>query len=522
MEYPFQNKTDETPQNRANILETLRPWNNDLIQTETFRSQYRGYKNIKGVAKNSQTETYFALKTELLHPHWKGVPIYLESGKRMAEARKEIVLTLKHPTICLLCQQGPHSQNKIVFRLEPNDEVVIHFWTKKPGLEKIIEERLFSFFLHERETKVQYIEEYSKVIYTAMKNDRTLFTSFEEVLAGWKFVDPIIKGWGQGIMSLNEYEPGLTPIPLFDLEKKNMGNKIGIIGLGKMGANIATRLVSQKWRVIGFNRSQQITQELEKEGLIGAYSMKELLDKLATPRTVLLMVTAGKPVDEIIFGQDGLAQLLQKGDIIIDGGNSFYKDSIRREKKLREKGIHFLDVGVSGGPVSIQLGKFAIMVGGEKKIYEKNKPLFEAMSETTSGYMGKTGAGHFAKMIHNGIEYGMMQALAEGFAILKKAPFKFRLQKVAQVYNQNSIITSRLTGWLEEGFKEYGEDLKKASSVVSHTGEGEWTVKTSQALDVATPVIKDSYLFRINSKKKPSFTGKILSTLRAVFGGHKI
>ena len=136
--------------------------------------------------------------------------------------------------------------------------------------------------------------------------------------------------------------------------------------------------------------------------------------------------------------------------------------------------------------------------------------------------MGKSGAGHFAKMIHNGIEYGMMQALAEGFAVLKKAPFRFKLKEVATVYSQNSIITSRLVHWLREGFVEYGEDLKKASSVVSHTGEGEWTVKTAKELKVPVPVIKGAFNFRIRSKKHPSFTGKILSTLRAVFGGHNI
>jgi len=236
--------------------------------------------------------------------------------------------------------------------------------------------------------------------------------------------------------------------------------------------------------------------------------------------------SAGKPalspVDEVISGKDGLEQLLEKGDTIIDGGNSFYKDSVRRGKRLKAKGIHFLDVGVSGGPISIALGKFAIMVGGDREIYEKSKPIFEAMSDTTSGYMGVVGAGHFAKMVHNGIEYGMMQALAEGFTILQKAPFKFRLRDVAHMYNQNSIITSRLTQWLEEGFKEYGDDLKKASGVVAHTGEGEWTVKTAKEFGVSAPVIKDSYLFRVRSKKNSTFTGKILSTLRAVFGGHKI
>jgi len=462
----------------------------------------------------------------------------MEAGKRMGESRKEIILTLKHPHVCLLCKQGPHALNKIVFRLEPNDEVVIHFWTKKPGFEKILEERVFSFFLYEKETKVQYVEEYAKIINTAMEGDQTLFISSDEVSVSWKFIDPVMEAWKQNLVPLTEYKPNSSPSPSFsqelpDNKDKGIGSnvsEIGIIGLGKMGANLSKRLGVKKWRVVGFNRSSDATKELEKEGIVGAYSLLEFVEKLSSPKTIWLMVPAGKPVDEILFGpstslginKNGLSQLLKRGDTIIDGGNSFYGDSVRRGKRLEAKGIHFLDVGVSGGPVSISLGKFAIMVGGNKKIYEKSKPIFDAMSDTASGYMGVAGAGHFAKMVHNGIEYGMMQALAEGFAILQKAPFKFRLRDVANVYNQNSIITSRLTQWLEEGFKKYGDNLKKASGTVAHTGEGEWTVKTAKEFGISAPVIKDSYLFRVRSKNNPTFTGKILSMLRAVFGGHKI
>jgi len=532
MEYPASMNVSEVRKNRATILETLRPWTKEALRKETFRSQYRNYKNIQGVDHNSETETYFSLKTELLHPRWSGIPIYMEAGKHMGESRKEIILTLKHPDMCLLCEQGSHAPNRIVFRLEPNDEVVIHFWTKKPGFEKNLEERVFSFFLYEKETKVQYVEEYAKIINAAMEGDQTLFISSDEVLISWKFTDPVVKAWKQNLVPLTEYKtnspPSLSPSfsqELPDNKDKEIGNnapEIGIIGLGKMGGNLAKRFNTKKWRVVGFNKSPDATKELEKEGIVGTYFLSEFVEKLSSPKTVWLMVPAGKPVDEILFGKNGLSQLLKRGDTIIDGGNSFYKDSVRRGKRLKAKGIHFLDVGVSGGPVSIALGKFAIMVGGDKKIYEKSKSIFDAMSDTASGYMGVAGAGHFAKMVHNGIEYGMMQALAEGFAILKKAPFKFRLRDVANVYNQNSIITSRLTGWLEEGFEKYGDDLKKASGVVAHTGEGEWTVKTAKELGVSAPIIKDSFLFRVRSKKNPTFTGKILSTLRAVFGGHKI
>jgi 6-phosphogluconate dehydrogenase len=288
---------------------------------------------------------------------------------------------------------------------------------------------------------------------------------------------------------------------------------IGFIGLGKMGGHMAARLKSKGWNVVGFDVDPKLSD---------VSSLRELAEHLNHHKIIWLMVPAGKPVDETLFGKQGLVKFLQRGDIVVDGGNSYYKDSLRRAKKLKQRGVEFLDIGISGGPVSIQLGRFAIMVGGEKRIYEKCKPLFHDLSDTSPGYMGKSGAGHFAKMIHNGIEYGMMQALAEGFSILKKSPFRFRLKDVAKVYNQNSIIASRLTSWLQEGFEKYGEDLKTASGTVAHTGEGEWTVKTAKELGIPIPIIKGAFGFRIQSKKKPSYTGKILSMLRAVFGGHRM
>ena len=288
-----------------------------------------------------------------------------------------------------------------------------------------------------------------------------------------------------------------------------MRKQIGFIGLGKMGLPMVQRLKKKGWKVWSF----------DVKGKGTARSIEEVAGKLASPRVIWLMVPAGKPVDAV------LSQLLlhvKKGDIVVDGGNSFYKDSMRRAKRFSKKGVFYVDVGVSGGPVSIKQGVFALMVGGEKRAYEKARPLLEALSDTPSLYMGSSGAGHFVKMVHNGIEYGMMQALAEGFTVLKKAPFKFKLLDVAKTYNQNSIITSRLTQWLEQGFTIYGEDLKKASGSVAHTGEGEWTVKTAKELKVNVPVIKGAFDFRVRSQRKPSFTGKVLSTLRAVFGGHKI
>lgn len=211
MEYPLNMSVDGTRKSRASIVETLSPWTHEGIKKNTYRAQYGGYKKIKGVAQDSKTETYFALQTELTHPKWRGIPIFMEAGKRMKEARKEIVLTLKHPRICYLCEVGKHTPNRIIFRLDPTDEIVIHFWTKKPGLERILEERTFSFFLYEKETKVQYVEEYAKVLYHAINGNQSLFVSNDEVEAEWEFTDPIIEGWEKGLVPLLEYKTDTTP-----------------------------------------------------------------------------------------------------------------------------------------------------------------------------------------------------------------------------------------------------------------------------------------------------------------------
>lgn len=284
-------------------------------------------------------------------------------------------------------------------------------------------------------------------------------------------------------------------------------SEIGFIGLGKMGSQMVRRLRKKGWRVIGFDTQEKVSD---------VSSLRALTEQLRSPRLVWCMVPPGS-VDTVLAT---LIPYLEKGDLVIDGGNSYYQDSIRRSSQLKRKGMHFLDVGVSGGPVSLRLGKFALMVGGERRIYEKYRMLFGDLSDTPSGYMGKSGAGHFAKMVHNGIEYGMMQALAEGFAILKKSPFHFRLKDVAAIYNSNSIITSRLVGWLREVFQAHGDALQEASGAVAHTGEGEWTVKTAKELKVAVPVIRQALLFRVHSHKHPTYTGKILSALRNQFGGH--
>lgn len=292
--------------------------------------------------------------------------------------------------------------------------------------------------------------------------------------------------------------------------------KIGYIGLGKMGLGMAERLKEKGYEVIAYNRSEEPRKEAEEKGIETTDSLESLISSLEAPRTIWLMVTH-KAVDEVL---SQIKPLLSEGDTVIDGGNSFYKDSMRRGQELETAGINFLDAGVSGGPKGARNGA-CIMVGGEKEIFEKYQKLFADLSvENGSAYMGKNGAGHFVKMVHNGIEYGMMQSIAEGFEIMKKSDFGLNLKNVSKLYNHGSVVESRLVNWLTEGFEKYGEDLEEIKGEVSHTGEGEWTVKAGEEFGVPTPAIKSAFDFRVQSKNNPSYTGKILSTLRNMFGGH--
>ncbi|HTR18750.1 MAG TPA: glucose-6-phosphate dehydrogenase [Candidatus Paceibacterota bacterium] len=524
MEYPAAMDAASVRKNREAILETLEPWTDKTIHANTYRAQYEGYRGIKGVQADSQTETYYALKTTLKHPRWAGVPIYMDSGKRMGQARKEIVLTLKHPKKCLLCEAGAHGPNTVTFRLEPADEIVVAFWTKKPGFEQVLEERDLSFFLYEKKNKVQYVEEYAKVIHAAIVGEQAFFASPKEVEALWKFIDPVVEGWRRGLTALASYAPDTAPHPALlsmsaDMHAREEKGTIGFIGLGKMGANLVRQIQGKGWHVHGFNRTSSVTKELESEGMMGFYGIPELVQSLQPRRAVWIMVTH-TAVDAMI---DELIPLLSKGDTIIDGGNSPYKESIRRHEKLAALGINFLDAGVSGGPSGALEGA-CVMVGGEKALFDAHEQLFKDMS-VPDGYLyaGKGGAGHFVKMVHNGIEYGMMQALAEGFTILKRSRFSLDLSAVARLYNHRSVIESRLVGWLEAAYRSLGTELAddvRASAVVGASGEGQWTVDEAKELGIPAPIIEGALEFRKQSAKNPSYTGRVLSAMRNQFGGH--
>jgi 6-phosphogluconate dehydrogenase len=294
--------------------------------------------------------------------------------------------------------------------------------------------------------------------------------------------------------------------------------KLGYIGLGKMGLTMVERLLEKGHEIAAFDRNSGAMTEAREKGALIAATLAGVVDTLPLPRLIWVMVPYGA-VDAVL-GE--LVPVLAAGDTVIDGGNSPYKESIRRSRELAAKGIDFLDAGVSGGPAGARKGA-CIMVGGEYGVFRRLESLFADLSvEKGYGYMGRAGAGHFVKMVHNGIEYGMMQALAEGFAVMKAAPFGLELRNIADLYGHASVIESRLVGWLKNAYEQHGEELRDVSGTVEQSGEGAWTVEAGKALGVPTPVIEDALRFRLRSREAPSYAGQVLSALRNQFGGHDV
>lgn len=290
--------------------------------------------------------------------------------------------------------------------------------------------------------------------------------------------------------------------------------QIGIIGLGKMGLNLAHNLVDNGHEVIGYDSHAAI----EESGFKITSSIKELVGEMAAPRTLWLMVPAGE-ITEAVIGE--LGQLLEEGDSIIDGGNSNYKDSVRRAEELKQNGLYFFDCGTSGGTEGARNGICA-MIGGDAEKFKAIEPLLRDISvENGYLYTGEAGSGHFLKMIHNGIEYGMMQSIAEGFDILSKSNFDFDYEKVAGVWNNGSIISSYLMGMTQSAFSKDAK-LEGIKGVMNSSGEGKWTVETALDLNVPAPVITLSLMMRYRSLEDDTFTGKVVAALRNEFGGHAV
>ena len=297
--------------------------------------------------------------------------------------------------------------------------------------------------------------------------------------------------------------------------------ELGMIGLGRMGANMAERLVGGGHRVVGYNRSPQAVDRAVEKGIEGAYSLEELAGKLGAPRTAWIMVPAGDPVDRTI---EALLALLEEGDVIIDGGNSFYKDTVRRAGYVREKGLHYIDSGTSGGIWGRTEG-YSMMVGGEREVVERLKPIFETLAPAADrgwGYVGPAGSGHFTKMVHNGIEYGLMQAYAEGFALLrKKEEFGLDLAEVARIWQHGSVVRSWLLDLIAEALSN-DQELADIAPHVADSGEGRWTVFEAVDLDVPAPVITQSLIQRFRSRDEESYADRLLAVMRHAFGGHAV
>ena len=297
--------------------------------------------------------------------------------------------------------------------------------------------------------------------------------------------------------------------------------EVAFIGLGRMGANMVRRLSQGGHKVVAYNRTAQKTTELvaEGHGVVAAYSMEEIVANLKeSPRIVWIMVPAGQPVDDQIAE---LEPLLAKGDIIIDGGNSYYKDSIRRGQEVTAKGFHFMDVGTSGGIWGLKVG-YCMMIGGEKQIFEHCEPLFKTLAPPDGyGYMGDHGAGHLVKMVHNGVEYGMLQAYGEGFEVLNASQYNLDLYKIAHLWNQGSVVRSWLLELAELAFEDDPE-LSKIKGWVADSGEGRWTVLEAMEHDVPAPIITLSLLERFRSRQDESFSAKVIAALRNQFGGHAV
>ncbi len=294
--------------------------------------------------------------------------------------------------------------------------------------------------------------------------------------------------------------------------------EIGLVGLGKMGKNMALRLRGGDHQVVATDRNTEPIREVEKAGAVGADSLQALVAQLATPRAVWIMVPAGEPTEKVV-GE--LAGLLAQGDLIIDGGNSFYKDSMRRAAELAEHGIGFLDAGTSGGVWGLEVG-YCLMVGGREEDFRRVEPALETLAPP-DGYLhaGPSGAGHFVKMVHNGIEYAMMQAYAEGFEILQAGDFGLDLGKISHLWNQGSVIRSWLLELSERMFEE-DPQLEALQGYVQDSGEGRWTLQEAIDRAVPAPALADALFARFRSRQENSFSNRVLAGLRQQFGGHAV
>jgi len=296
--------------------------------------------------------------------------------------------------------------------------------------------------------------------------------------------------------------------------------ELAIVGLGRMGGNMARRLHNAGHRVVAFNRTFEKTEEIMREGLDGAKEPADVVAMLSAPRVVWLMVPAGDATEQTM---EEFAALLERGDTIVDGGNANFKDSKRRHALLKERGLNFVDAGISGGIWGLVNG-YGTMVGGDREAVAPLEPIFKSLAPPEGGYIhcGPPGSGHYTKMVHNGIEYGLMQAYAEGFEIMHASEYPLDLEQIAKAWMHGTVIRSWLLELAGRAFEQNGTDLDDIKGWVEDSGEGRWTVQEAIDHNVPAQVIVTSLLTRFRSRQDDSYTAKVLSALRNQFGGHAV
>ena len=294
--------------------------------------------------------------------------------------------------------------------------------------------------------------------------------------------------------------------------------ELGFVGLGKMGMNMVTRLRRDQHRVVVFDRSTDLITQAESQGCIGSVSLADLVGKLSAPRAVWVMVPSGAPTEETI---QAVAALMQPGDTIIDGGNTRFHDDVRRADALKKSGIHYVDAGTSGGIWGLKVG-YCLMVGGETKPVTRLAPVFKTLApENGWAHVGGVGAGHYVKMVHNGIEYSMMQGYAEGFELMSKSPYQLDLARIADLWMHGSVVRSWLLELAADALKD-DQKLEKLKGYVQDSGEGRWMIADAIEKDVPVPTLTAALFTRFRSRQDESFAEKMLAALRNAFGGHAV
>lgn len=521
MDKPTTFEADLVRKERAKILGHLPQCSADESAKRSYRAQYETYRSERDVKPDSQTETYFKILTELSHPSWQGVPITLEAGKGMPEDKKEIVITFKEPIQNIL-KDSESGASTMLFKLSPQESIEFDLWSREVGYEMKIGKKRFK--LNERKASgMQYIAEYEHLLLAACNADQTYFVSKEETINAWKFIDPFICSWESGLVPLSTYKVGekkpreesksaiFSGLPL--VRDSYQERKIGLVGLGKMGQAIADKLSKEGWQVEAWNRSKI---EYSQVGVTKHEGLHQMVEALPSPKVVWLMLPSGGPTLSVV---NELLGTLSVGDIVINGANEHPKETGRLKELVNSKKVEYVDVGVSGGPGVVSGIGGSIMVGGSKNLYEYLWPLYKDLAQLGGVVYCGPGGGHFVKMVHNGIEYGMMQALAEGLTML---PPELSKIDILNSWMHGSVVEGRLVAFAKSAFEKYGEKLSGVTGKVDALGEGEWAAETAGNMGSPNWAIKAAVDFRKQSQNSPSFTGQILSGIRGQFGGHNV